>query len=151
MRRSVVRAMIAAGLLVGGCATRPVETVRTVPGGVAEVRARVEAELVRLGFSLAGSSTGTTLEATAGNVAAEWAACSPALVGGGDDRRQMAGAGPRRGSVRVDFVPMTGGTSVTVTPSFEASYRNGITGYSFERACRSNGVVEARLLTTAAS
>jgi hypothetical protein len=36
-------------------------------------------------------------------------------------------------------------------PNFAASYHNAHRGYSFERACRSKGVVEARLLDAAAS
>ena len=40
---------------------------------------------------------------------------------------------------------------MTVVTNFAASYRNTSSGYSFERACRSKGVVEARLVEAAAS
>ena len=57
----------------------------------------------------------------------------------------------RRASVRVDLAPGDGGTAVTVATNFVASYRNPRSGSSFERDCRSKGVVEARLLEAAGS
>jgi hypothetical protein len=61
----------------------------------------------------------------------------------------MATAGRRRASVRIDLASRDGGTAVTVDTDFAASYRNTSSGYGFERACRSKGVVEARLLDAA--
>ena len=63
----------------------------------------------------------------------------------------MASAGQRRASVRIDLASGDSGTAVTVVATFAASYRNSSSGYSFERACRSKGVMEARLLDAAAS
>jgi hypothetical protein len=137
-------------LVLAACAAERDATPRRVAGDPKTVAERLGAELARLGFRWRGTTGG--IEATAGNVPADWAACPPVLVGGGDDRRQMASAGQRRGSVRIDLAAAgDGGTSVTLAARFTASYRNGITGYAFERACRSSGVVEASLVAAAAA
>ena len=138
-------------LLVAACATSTIETARTVPGDPAAVHVRLEVELSQLGFRPASGGPGTSLEATAGTAAVDWAACPPVLVSAGDDRRRMASAGQRRASVRIDLAPGDGGTAVVVVAKFAASYRNPVSSYSFERACRSKGVVETRLLDAAAS
>ena len=151
MYRSRHWATAAAVVALAACATAPIETARTVPGDPAAVRARLEAELTRLGFRLASGSPDTSLEATADAAAVDWAACTPVLVSAGDDRRRMASAGRRQARVRIDLVSRDRGTAVTVVTSFVASYRNTSSGYSFERACRSKGVVEARLVEAAAS
>jgi hypothetical protein len=142
--------MAATVLALAACATGPIETARTIPGDPAAVRVRLEAELSRLGFQPASRSPSTSLEATAATAAVDWAACTPVLVGGGDNGTRMATAGQRRASVRIDLTLGDGGTAVVVAANFEASYRNPRSGYSFERACRSKGVVEARLLDAAA-
>jgi hypothetical protein len=136
-------------LALAACATRTIETSRTVPGDPAAVRARLEAELSRLGFRPASSSPGTSLEATDGTAAVDWAACPPVLVGAGDNGARMVTAGQRRAGVRVDLAPGDGGTAVTVAANFAASYRNPRSGNRFERDCRSKGIVEARLLAAA--
>ena len=63
----------------------------------------------------------------------------------------MATAGRRSASLRIDLAPSGSGTAVTVVANFAASYLNPISNYPSERACRSNGVVEARLLDAAGS
>ena len=141
----------AMGFALTACASGTIETARTVPNDPAAVRVRLEAELGRLGFRPASGRPGTTLEATAGTAVVDWAACTPVLVGGGDNGTRMATAGQRRASVRVGLAPDDGGTAVTVATNFAASYRNTRSGSSFERACRSKGVVEARLLDAAGS
>jgi hypothetical protein len=52
--------------------------------------------------------------------------------------------------VTVILEPAAAGTRVSVRPAYSASYRNAITGYGFERPCRSKGVLERRLLDAAA-
>ena len=138
-------------LALPACATGTIETARTVPDDPAAVRTRLEAELSRLGFRVASGGPGTTLEATDGTAAVDWAACTPVLVGGGDNGRRMATAGQRRASVRIDLAPGDGGTTIVVAAMFAASYSNPRSGYNFERACRSKGTVEARLLDAATS
>jgi hypothetical protein len=138
-------------LALAACATGTIETARTVPGDPAAVRARLEAELSRLGFRPVSGGSDTSLEATDGTAPVDWAACTPVLVGGGDNGTRMASAGQRRASMRIDLTPGDGGTAVIVAAEFAANYRNTHRGYSFERACRSKGVVEARLLEAAAS
>jgi hypothetical protein len=141
--------MAAMVVALAACATGTIETARTVPGDPAAVRARIEAELNRLGFRPVSGSPGTSLEATDATAAVDWAACTPVLVGGGDNGTRMTTAGQRRASVRVDLTPGNEGTSVVVAANFAASYHNAHRGYGFERACRSKGVVEARVLGAA--
>ena len=147
--------LTAAALLGLAACTDPVETRRAVPGDAAEVQGRIVAELVRLGFGPASASAsggGSVIEAAAAPAPDEWASCGPMLVGGGgsDKARRMATAETERGAVRVELTPTGGGgTEVDVTAAFTGSYRNPITTYRFDRTCRSNGVVEARLLAAA--
>jgi hypothetical protein len=138
-----------AGLCLAACAG-PVETRGTVPGNLDEVRSRITAELARLGFTpMPGGDA--VVEATAAAAPDDWASCGPTLVGGGgpDESRRMATAETERGTVRVELTPAGGGTAVDVTTDFTANYRNPITSYRFDRTCRSNGVVESRLLAAA--
>jgi hypothetical protein len=148
--------LTAAALLGLGACTDPVETRRAVPGDAAEVQGRIVAELVRLGFGPASASAsggGSVIEASAAPASDEWASCGPVLVGdgGSDKARRMATAESERGAVRVELTPAGGGsgTEVDVTAAFTGRYRNPITTYRFDRTCRSNGVVEARLLAAA--
>jgi hypothetical protein len=137
-------------LALAACAG-PVETRRAVPGDPAEVRGRIVAELTRLGFTTSGGG-GPAIEATAATARDDWASCGPTLVGGGgsDEARRMATAETERGAVRVELTPAGGGsTEVDVATEFTGSYRNPITTYRFDRACRSAGVVESRLLAAA--
>jgi hypothetical protein len=147
-----VRSRLAAAVLLGlaACAG-PVETRRTVPAGLADARSRVVAELARLGFGPASTSgDGSVVEATVAAVPDEWASCGPALVG--SEPRRMATAETEGGAVRVELTPAGGGgTEVDVAAAFTGGYRHPSTTYRFERACRSNGVLEARLLTAAAA
>ena len=146
-----VRSRLAAAVLLGlaACAG-PVETRRTVPADLADVRSRVMAELARLGFGPASTSGGgSVVEATVAAVPDEWASCGPALVG--SEPRRMATAETERGAVRVELTPVGGGgTEVEVAAAFTGGYRHPSTTYRFERVCRSHGVVEARLLAAAA-
>ena len=61
----------------------------------------------------------------------------------------MATAGRRSASLQISLAPNGSGTGVAVGADFTASYP--ISNYGSERACRSNGVVEARLLDVAGS
>jgi hypothetical protein len=150
--------LTAAALLGLAACTDPVETRRAVPGDAAEVQGRIVAELVRLGFGPASASAsggGSVIEAAAAPASDEWASCGPVLVGGGgsDKARRMATAETERGAVRVELTPVGGGgggTEVDVAAAFTGGYRHPSTTYRFERACRSNGVLEARLLAAAA-
>jgi hypothetical protein len=142
-----------AGLLcLAACATQaPVETDRAVAGDPATVRGRVAAELTRLGLSGSGSADdGAALRASTANAPGDWASCPPTLVGSGDDGRRLATADREQAQVTVGFVPVASGTRVSVQARFAASYRNPISGYAFERNCRSNGVLERRILAAAA-
>lgn len=143
------RLTVVAVLCLAACAA-PVETRRAVPGDLAEVRSRITAELARLGFTPTAGE-GSVIEATAATAPDDWASCGPTLVGGGgpDESRRMATAEAERAAVRVELTPAGGGTQVDVATEFTGSYRNPITSYRFARGCRSNGVVESRLLAAA--
>jgi hypothetical protein len=143
------RSTVVAVLWLASCAT-PVETRRAVPGDLAEVRSRITAELARLGFTPTAGE-GSVIGATAATAPDDWASCGPTLVGGGgpDESRRMATADAERAAVRVELTPAGGGTEVDVATEFTGSYRNPITSYRFDRRCRSNGVVESRLLAAA--
>jgi hypothetical protein len=143
------RLTVVAVLCLAACAA-PVETRRAVPGDLAGARSRITAELARLGFTPT-SGGGPVIEATAATAPDDWASCGPTLVGGGgtDEARRMATAETERAAGRVELTPAGGGTEVDVATEFTGSYRNPITTYHFDRACRSNGVVESRLLTAA--
>jgi hypothetical protein len=149
--------LTAAALLGLGACTDPVETRRAVPGDAAEVQGRIVAELVRLGFGPASASAsggGSVIEAAAARAPDGWASCGPTFVdvGGPDDAPRMATAEAERGAVRVALTPTGGGgTEVEVAAAFTGSYHSPVTTYRFERPCRSNGVVEARLLAAAAA
>jgi type IV pilus biogenesis protein CpaD/CtpE len=155
--RPPVRSRLAAAVLLGlaACAG-PVETRRTVPADLADVRGRIVAELARLGFGPASASASggrSVIEAAAARAPDEWASCGPTFVdvGGPDESPRMATAEAERGAVRVELTPVGGGgTEVDVTAAFTGGYRNPNTTYRFERVCRSNGVLEARLLAAAA-
>jgi hypothetical protein len=149
--RPPVRSRLAAAVLLGlaACAG-PGETRRAVPADLAEVRSRVVADLARLGFGPASTSGGgSVVEATAAAVPDAWPSCGPALVG--SEPRRMATAETARGTVRVELTPVGGGggTEVDVAAAFTGGYRHPSTTYRFERVCRSNGVLEARLLAAA--
>lgn len=135
------------GACVGGGA---IETGRDVAGDPAAVRSRVADELAGQGWRVA-TREGPMLTATIESAPGAWASCPPALVGGGDDQRRMATVNRRRGFVTVSLDPAASGSRVTLHPRFSASYRNPITGYGFERACRSKGIFERQLLDAVAS
>ena len=138
-------------LCLAACATRaPVETNRAVSGDPRTVRGRVAAELARLGLSGGPAGDGGALRASTAGAPEGWASCPPVLVGGGDVGRRMATADREQAQVTVGFVPVASGTQVSVQAGFAASYRNPISGYAFERSCRSNGVLEQRILAAAA-
>jgi hypothetical protein len=138
-------------MVLSACATGTTETARTVPDEPAAIRARIEAELSRLGFRPVSGGPDTSLEATADTTAVDWAACPPVLVDsdGSERKRRMTTAGRRWASVEISLARADGGTAVRVAAEFAATYRNPISNYSFERACRSKGVVEARVLEAA--
>jgi hypothetical protein len=130
------------------CAATPIPTERTVEGTPAEVAARIEAELPRLGF-LRTEGAGAGIAAQTGNMPADWASCSPRLVSDGDDRRRMVTAGSRSADVVIALSPAPGGTLVTVRTDLSATYRNPLRASAFTAACRSTGVLESQLLAAA--
>ncbi len=138
MRR--ITSSIAATLALASCTLGPIETERTVPDEPAAVAARVEAELTKFGFRRSEGGA-DVIEATAGNVAEEWATCGPTLVGDGDNRRRMATAERESGMVRVVVMQLGDGASVTVSTRFAGYYRNSFIGYGGDRPCRSTGVL----------
>jgi hypothetical protein len=82
----------------------------------------------------------------------EWAACSPALVGrGGGEHtsRRFVSVSAREARVSVTLSPSVNGTSVDVMTTFSASYVNPEKGGTFDKPCRSKGILEARLLAIA--
>jgi hypothetical protein len=138
-------------LCVGACAGGGAfETRRDVEGDAAAVRSRIADGLAGLGWRVA-TREGRVLTATLENAPSTWASCPPALVGGGDDQRRMATVNRRQGRVTVSLDPVASGSRVTLHPRFFATYRNPITGYGFERACRSKGIFERQLLDAVAS
>jgi hypothetical protein len=135
----------AALLALAGCATGPASTERTLDAAPAVVLERVTIELRDLGFSPETGGPGSLL-ATTTRADPAWATCSPVLVGDGDDRRLMASAERRDAQIRVTATAVAGRTDLSVGAEFRAGYRNRLRAAGFERACRSTGVLEARLL-----
>jgi hypothetical protein len=151
MARSPSPLAVVGLLCLAACATRaPVETSRVVAGDPATVRSRVAAELARLDLSHDSAGDGAALRASTATAPGDWASCPPTLVGGGDDSRRLATANREQAEVTVELAPAPSGTEVSVQARFTGSYRNPISGYAFERSCRSNGVLEQRILTAAA-
>jgi hypothetical protein len=154
LRPPLLAVPLAAAL--AACATAPpAETERLVAGPPVAAAERIEAALNALGLRRTQGSAGV-IEAETRQASTAWASCLPMLVSDGDDRRRMVTAEQRRASVRVDLAPAGPGTSgpgttVRVTSSFVADYRNPISGYGFERDCSSRGVVERTLLDAAAT
>ena len=141
--------------LVSRALATPVPSERVVYALAPTVATRVEAALGRLGLRQTQASP-AAIEAETRQASTDWASCPPVLASCGDDRKRMVSAEQRRAEVGVDLGPAGtdgsgNGTTVRVTASFAAGYRNPITGYSLERACRSRGVVEQTLLDAAAS
>lgn len=132
-------------LLLAGCTTGPVRTERSVDAPPAVVLERIAAELRTLGFTTR-PATPEALTATTTRADPAWAACSPTLVGDGDDRRVMVTAERRDAEVRTTATPVAGRTDLSVGAEFRAGYRNRLRAANFERACRSTGVLEELLL-----
>lgn len=143
------------GLLVlalAGCAGVPPVTDRVAPGDPTAVREQVVAELRALGLVTFEPGNGV-ISAKTSQAPGDWASCSPALVGrgGSNESRRMVSVRSREAAVEVALQPLGDATKVEVTARFSARYDNPETATSFERACRSNGVLEARLLAAAGS
>ena len=105
----------------------------------------------RLGLWVTSAEPGV-ITAVANNAPADWASCPPASVGrGGGDHTssRLVSVSSRRATVRAVLAPQGDATRVSVTATFSASYDNPESGRRFDRDCRSNGVLEARLLTAA--
>ena len=151
--RSTARRVLASAFiaLLAGCAGAPPPTDRTVPNDASTVRDRVVDELRALGLGPSVGSDGV-ISARTGNAPTEWASCSPALVGRGGDHnsKRLVSVRSRQAVIRVALAPAGAATRVDVMVTFTASYDNPETATGFERACRSRGVVEARLLAAAA-
>ena len=104
-----------------------------------------------LGFT-AIVNEGKAITGRAVRAPSDWAACSPALVGrGGGEHssRRFVSVGSRQASVQVAFMSEGNSTKVDVKAAFSATYRNPERGGSFDRPCRSKGILEARLLEAA--
>lgn len=136
--------------LLAGCASVPTATDRVVPGEPPAVRDRIVAELRSLGLAPVVGGDGV-ITARASQAPAEWVGCSPALVGrgGSNDSRRMVSVRFRQAVIHVALVQVGAATKVEVTTLFTARYDNPETAANLERACRSKGVIEARLLAAA--
>lgn len=136
--------------LLAGCAGVPTATDRVVPSEPPVVRDRVVAELRSLGLAPVVGGDGV-ITARASQAPGEWAGCSPALVGrgGSNNSKRMVSVRSRQAVIHVALVPVGADTKVEVTALFTARYDNPETASNFERACRSKGVLEARLLAAA--
>jgi hypothetical protein len=141
----VTAGLTASLLLLAGCTTGPDRTERSVEASPAVVLERIAAQLRALGFTT-GPATPGALTATTTRADPAWATCSPTLVGDGDDRRVMVTAERRDAEVRVTATPAAGRTDLSVGAEFRAGYRNRLRAANFDRACRSTGFLEARLL-----
>ncbi|MEK0083408.1 hypothetical protein [Benzoatithermus flavus] len=145
--------LLGAAILLGvaACASVPVETDRTVAGDPAEVRSRIEAEIIRLGFTRTTDGTSGVVTASRSGTPAAWMSCVPEIVGQEDPERRMVTVQSRHGTVRVTLEPAAGGTRVVIATDFTGTYRNPYTTYPFEKPCRSTGVVESRLFAAASA
>lgn len=141
-------------LLAAGCATTlppPVETRREVAAGPDVAMAAMQAALDGLGF--APAEDGVRLRAAAPE---PWADCATVTVRGasGDDgngRRDFARPQTRRALVAAGAVPAGDGSIATVDARFSATYLDRYVNLPFTRGCRSQGVLEQRLLDAAAA
>lgn len=142
---------IALGLLMllAACAGERPPPVRAVPGTPETADAKVAGALSRLQLVPRPAEAGSGVAASIHSVPASWSICRPMLLADGDDRFRMVNPTSRQGSVTVITSPAATGTEVQVTPMFEATYRNAITGTSFQSACESTGVLEQKLLDAA--
>lgn len=157
MRRPCRPLLATAALLVASsCATTPprppIPTTRTVSGSPAEVLARVEAAMRGLGLDPRPEPSG--LRGGSRGARAEWAECEALLVydfegDGGSRRSGWAYPGARDAAVTASFAPAPGGTRVTVSARFGATYTNRFVNLPATAACGSNGVVEGALLDAA--
>jgi hypothetical protein len=141
-------------MMVAACAATPpappIESTRNVSGTPAEVRSRIEAAASTLG--LGAQADGTSLQLSSAAAPAAWADCPTQLVRSYDDvavRADFAAPQSRAAAVLVGLVATGGGTSVSVTPRFTATYRNVYRNLPFEGPCSSTGALERALLDAA--
>lgn len=136
-------------VLAGGAGVPPA-TGRVVPSDPPMVRERVVAELRSLGLVPVVVGDGV-ITARASQAPADWASCSPALVGrgGSNNSKRMVSVRSRQAVIAVALAPAGAATEVDVMATYSARYDNPETATSFERPCRSSGVLEARLLAAA--
>ena len=137
--------------MLAGCVGAPIESARIVPQDAATVSDRIRAAMLSLGLT---PTTGQdqAITGTATHAPAAWAACGIVLVsrGGGEhSSRRATSVGARAASVRITLAPAGDGTAVKVTAMFSGAYYNPETAQSFDRPCRSKGMLEARLLEAA--
>ena len=143
-------ALVVAIATLSACVGQRVETHRLVTSAVDEVERRVAAEMTALGL-IVTTNEGVVM-GRSDHAPTEWAACSPALVGrGGGEHtsRRFVSVSAREARVSVTLGPSGDGASVDVMTTFSASYVNPEKGGTFDKPCRSKGILEARLLAVA--
>ncbi|MFL5335349.1 MAG: hypothetical protein ACJ8H8_19730 [Geminicoccaceae bacterium] len=147
----ILLATATAAAFLAACAGAPPPSDRVVPRNPATVSDRLQAELRSLGLTVTSGDPGV-IAARALNVPADWASCPPAVVGrggGNHSSSRLVSVRSRHAAIRVVLVPVGDATKVEVVAMFSASYDNPETASSFDRDCRSKGVLEARLLAAA--
>lgn len=148
--RSTLLAALAA-LILCACTRLPAETHRLVPGGTDDVQRRIAAEMSTLGLVV--TTDDGVITGRAEHAPGDWATCGPALVGrGGGEHssRRLVSVSSRQATVRVTIGAAGPATRVEVRAAFSASYVNPERGGIFDRPCRSQGLIEARILEAAA-
>lgn len=148
----VAGALVLAVLAIAGCTAPPapsIERARATALPAPAAAQRAAGTLGRLGFHLEEAGT-TSIEARRPTGAAEaWARCDGIWV---DDnyslakRSDFARPQARGADVRVDAVDAAAGSRVSVSTSFDASYRDRFRNFGFRAPCASTGVLERLLL-----
>lgn len=140
----------AMAVLLAGCVSAPPPSSRVVSADPTTVRERVQMAMRADGLVATVRDDGTIV-ARSLQVPGDWARCPPVLVGrgGSNESKRMVTVRSRRVSLRVVLTPVGQATTIDVDADFSGAYDNPETAASFDRACRSTGVLEARLLAAA--
>ncbi|HMR31657.1 MAG TPA: hypothetical protein PKA13_14660 [Geminicoccaceae bacterium] len=148
-------ASICLATVLAACATAPpappIETVRSVSGTPDEARERIQAAASGLGLA-AQAEPGPGLRLASTGAPPEWADC-PTIVIRSDgevvNRVDFAAPQARMAEVSVGLVPAGQGTTVSLSPSFSATYRDIFRNLPRTGPCASTGVLERTLLDAA--
>lgn len=148
-------APICLAAILAACAATPpappAETVRTVSGTPDEVRGRLQEAASRLGLG-AQAEAGTDLRLVRAGAPAEWADCPTIVIrsqGETVNRVDFAAPQARAAEMRVGIVQAGQGTTVSLSPSFSASYHDIYRNLPRTGPCTSTGVLERALLDAA--